>query len=515
MGVKLSIDNMEFAVASDTLMRFLSSLSGVSFKQFFETTSDQTCAQNTSRNAESQNTELWRGKEQEMPLPQNVQAEQAVLGTMLLDKKLDVLFDVMEMLMPKDFCMKSHQVIYSAIVELVTRNEPVDIVTVKDFLRNTGRLTTGGGVAYVNELAGQAQDSDNIRHYATLIKQKAVLRMLIVSAQQILQNCMENPGETDSIVGFAEKSIMKVVDHKMAVDRGLIRSVRELVMHNIETIEERQGKWLRGVASGFKQLDLLTSGFGPGELTLIAARPGVGKTGLALNIAKNVACDSKQAVAYFTIGSSGDNLSLRLLASLSEVDWMGLRDGQLDRNDWIKLTDSAVMLEQASIYFVSHSLSRIQILAITRKLIKDKMLGLVIVDDLERVRLDYSENGKNRDRSSAVTNILRSFKRLASQFNLPMIVCVELPEDRRKDSTQPPIINDLGLSGIDVQDVDTVLFLHQNNVSGSQETPNKSIMQVIIAQQKSGPTGSRFSLQYDTSCGRFYEEPDEAQAVFS
>ncbi|MDY6824676.1 MAG: replicative DNA helicase [Thermodesulfobacteriota bacterium] len=435
--------------------------------------------------------------------PQNLDAEASILSAILIDTDTTALFDILEMLTAAEFYKSAHQKIFEAIRSLVDRSEPVDMVTVKNYLQDTGELDTIGGAVYLSELVETAPYAVNIRHYATIIKNKASLRALIENANEISRRCFENPSAVDEVIDFAESSILKVAEHKVGKS---FYKLNQIIQTNIETIETNQGKWITGVASGFEKLDNLTSGFQNSDLIILAARPSMGKTALALNFARNAALNSNVPAAVFSLEMSKEQLSMRLLTSEARINSFRLRSGHASRQDWIKITDAASLLENAPLYIDdSPGLTAMEIRAKARRMKKDKDIGLVIIDYMQLMRA--SSPGERRDLE--ISEISRSLKGLAKELDLPVIVLSQLNRAPEQSNDKRPMLSHLRESGSLEQDADVVLFIYRDEVyNKSEDNPNRGIAEVIIGKQRNGPVG-KIHLQFDASYTRFHNLADD------
>ncbi|MDY6905597.1 MAG: replicative DNA helicase [Thermodesulfobacteriota bacterium] len=435
--------------------------------------------------------------------PQNLEAEESILSAILIDTDTTALFDVLEVLTAEDFYKTAHQKIFSAIRALVDNNDPVDVVTVKNQLQETGDLEEIGGAVYLANLVENAPYASNIRHYATIIKNKASLRALIENASEIARRCFDNPSAVDDVIDFAETAILKVAEHK--VGKAFFK-LNQIIQTNIETIEANQGKWITGVASGFDKLDNMTAGFQNSDLIILAARPSMGKTALALNVARNAALDHNVPTAVFSLEMSKEQLSMRLLTAEARINSFRLRSGHASRQDWIKITDAASLLENAPIYIDdSPGLTAMEIRAKARRLKKDKDIGLVVIDYMQLMR--SSQPGERRDLE--ISEISRSLKGLAKELNVPVIVLSQLNRAPEQSNDKRPMLSHLRESGSLEQDADVVLFIYRDEVyNKSEDNPNRGIAEIIIGKQRNGPVGKIF-LQFDASYTRFQNLADD------
>ncbi len=429
--------------------------------------------------------------------PQNLEAEEAVLCAILLDTDSTALFDILEILTPTDFYKTAHTVIFTAVTELVKKSEPVDIVTVKNCLQESGELEAIGGAAYLTYLVDEAPYAVNVRHYATIIKNKSSLRALIASANDITRRCFENPAEVADIIDFAERSILQVAENKISRD---FFQLNQIIQTNIETIEVNQGKWITGVASGFERLDNLTAGFQKSDLIILAARPSMGKTALALNVARNAAIDGNHPVGVFSLEMSKEQLSMRLLTAEARINAFRLRSGHTSKQDWIRITDAASVLDEAPIYIDdSPGLTAMEIRAKARRLKKEKDIRFIIIDYLQLMK---AHNPKER-RDLDISEMSGALKSLAKELDIPVLVLSQLNRAPEQSNDKRPMLSHLRESGALEQDADVVLFIYRDEVyNPSEDNPNKGVAEIIIGKQRNGPVGKVF-LQFESAYTRF------------
>jgi replicative DNA helicase len=395
------------------------------------------------------------------------------------------LLDVVEILAPADFYRTSHQKIFAAMTDLFNRNEPIDAVTVANHLKESGQLEQVGGAAYLARLLDVPPAVD-APHYAGIIHDKAVLRRLIEKSNAIAKRCFLEQGNADDIVDFAEASIFEVTDKKA---RQSFYPLSKLIDGNIDFLEEKQKNksLVTGVPTGFTQLDNLTSGLQNSDLIILAARPSMGKTALALNIARNAAVDGGVPVAIFSLEMSKEQLSLRMLCAEARIDSSRLRSGFFSMEDWERVTEAAGVLSAAPIFIDdSASLSAMDVRAKARRLKMEKNIGLIIIDYLQ---LMQGRAGAER-RDLEISEISRGMKALAKEISLPVIALSQLNRMLEQRTDRRPRLSDLRESGALEQDADVVAFIYRDEVYNKEETnPRKGIAEVILAKQRNGPTG--------------------------
>ena len=415
--------------------------------------------------------------------PQNIEAEESVLSRILLEST--TLLEVVEILAPADFYRTSHQKIFAAMTDLFNRNEPIDTVTVANHLKESGQLEQVGGAAYLARLLDVPPAVD-APHYAGIIHDKAVLRRLIEKSNAIAKRCFLEQGNADDIVDYAEASIFEVTEKKA---RQAFYPLSKLIDGNIDFLEEKQKNksLVTGVPTGFTQLDNLTSGLQNSDLIILAGRPSMGKTALALNIARNAAVDGGVPVAIFSLEMSKEQLSLRMLCAEASIDSSRLRSGFFSMEDWARVTDAADVLSAAPIFIDdSASLSAMDVRAKARRLKMDKNIGLIIIDYLQ---LMQGRAGAER-RDLEISEISRGLKALAKEIGLPVVALSQLNRMLEQRTDKRPRLSDLRESGALEQDADVVAFIYRDEVYNKEETnPRKGIAEVILAKQRNGPTG--------------------------
>ena len=415
--------------------------------------------------------------------PQNLEAERAVLGAVLIDN--DALFTVMEILVPSDFHQPSHRLLFSTMLDLSERGEPIDIVILADRLRSGGNLDKAGGPDYLPTLADEVPTSAGVGNYAKIVKEKSVLRHLIEASTDIVQDCFESAGEVDELIDEAERRIFAISEQRI---RTGFLSMKEIVKSSFKTIESLYEKkeHITGVASGFADIDDLTSGFQPSDLVIIAGRPSMGKTAFALNIAQQAALKSKKTVAIFSLEMAKEQLVMRMLCSEARIDAHRLRSGFLGTTDWPKLSTAAGRLAEASIFIDdTPAISSMEMRAKARRLKADKGLDLIIVDYLQLMSGRRSDN-----REQEISEISRSCKALAKELAVPVLALSQLNRGVESRQDKRPILADLRESGAIEQDADVIIFIYRDEVY-NKESMDKGVAEIIIGKQRNGPVGTR------------------------
>ncbi|HXN23750.1 MAG TPA: replicative DNA helicase [Candidatus Dormibacteraeota bacterium] len=439
----------------------------------------------------------------ERPLPQNLEAERSVLGAILMDNH--ILNAAIEKLRPEDFFGDHHRTIYQHMIELGESQQAIDLVTLTEELHRRGKLESAGGAAYLAQLMDGVPRVSNVEHYARIVKEKAMLRNLIHKSHDIQQQAFDAEDDADTILDRAESSIFELAEDRARV--GLI-GVKDLVRDSFDRLERifTEGKRVTGVSTGYTQLDNLTSGLQPSELLILAARPSMGKTALALNIAENVALRNREPVAIFSLEMSKESLLQRLLASQARIDSHKFRTGHLAREDWRRITESLGFLAEAPLWIDdSGSATVVEIGAKARRLKRDKGLSLVVVDYLQLI----AARGRFGNRNEEVSSITRGLKGLAKELQLPVLVLSQLTRAPEREDRRPQLA-DLRESGAIEQDADVVFFIHRPNAFKPDEAPeDRAKSEIIIAKQRNGPT-ERVHFVFLSQFTRFEEAAPDA-----
>jgi len=429
--------------------------------------------------------------------PQSIEAEESLLSGILIDN--NTLLDIIDIISPEDFYRSAHQKIFSGIVELFSKNEPVDLVTLTNALKERGNLEEIGGATYLATLVDTVPLAVNAKHYAKIVHDKATLRRLIEKTNEIAKECFEDRGNVDEIIDFAESSIFEISKNK---HKQAFYPISEIIDGNIETLEERQGNkaLITGIPTGFTRLDNLISGLQKSELIILAARPSMGKTALALNIARNAAVDANVPVAIFSLEMSKEQLSMRLLCSEARIDSSRLRGGFFSMEDWRKLTDAAGVLSDTSIFIDdTPDISGMEIRAKARRLKMEKDIGLVIIDYLQLMKGRMSAERRDLE----ISEISRSLKALAKELDLPVMALSQLNRMLEQRNDKQPRLSDLRESGALEQDADVVAFIYRDEIYNSDENnPKKGTADILIRKNRNGPTGEE-TLTFLDSYTRF------------
>jgi len=416
--------------------------------------------------------------------PHSSEAEQGALGAILLEN--GALNRALEIVRPSDFYEARNRLIFEAMISLAERGEPVDLVTVTEHLRQKDKLESAGGVAYIGSLTEAAPTARHVETYARIIREKSLLRELISVTGEINAGAYENPADVESFLDQAESLIFDVASNKIKPSYYTMRSlVRESVEHLHKLQEERGG--LTGVPSGYVDLDELTGGFQNSDLVIVAGRPGMGKTALALNIMRNAAIDAEIPVAFFSLEMSRMQVTLRLFCSEARLDSSDLRHGYIPKEDWGKLMIAANVLREARIFVDdTPSINVLEMKAKARRLVSEHKVGLVVVDYLQLMRGMQQRRDGNREQE--ISEISRSLKALAKELDIPVIAISQLNRAVESREDKRPRLADLRESGAIEQDADVILFLYREK-KYKPETPLGNVAEVIIGKHRNGPEG--------------------------
>ena len=425
-------------------------------------------------------------------VPFSLEAEQSVLGAMFLDK--DCIPDAIEILKGDDFYIGRNKELFEAMSELYNLSMPIDVVTLKQHLIQQGVFEKIGGMDFIVEVANFVPTTKNLKHYAKIVKDNSVLRTLIKTSEDIAEKCYRGEGELEDIIGVAEQNILNISQDREA--KGPVH-IRKYIGESVELLSELSDKKsdVTGVSTGFIDIDKRTAGLHGSELILIAARPGMGKTSFALNIAQNVAIKGGVPVAIFSLEMPGIQLANRMLASEAMVSSEKIKKGDLKSDDWDKVGGAVDALSTAEIYIDDSSgITMPEIGARCRRLKAEKGLGLIVIDYIQLM------NSKTSDRQQAISEISRSMKILAKDLNVPVIALSQLNRDVEKRDNKEPRLSDIRESGSIEQDADVVMFLSREGYYNPEtEEPNKT--KCIFAKHRNGEVGS----EYLTWLGEFFK----------
>lgn len=420
--------------------------------------------------------------EQRIP-PQNIEAEQAVLGAMMLEHNAVVA--AMEKLRPGDFYREVHRTIFEAMEHLHHDNKEVDVITLPEELRRMKKLDDVGGLEYVLSLPNLVATAANIEYHANIVAEKALARNIITTCTELTSEAYDGEKEPEDLLDDAERRILQISESKRRGDFAPVGVVVEETLDKITKLYENKAG-ITGLPTGFRDLDRLTSGLQPSDLILVAARPSMGKTAFTLNIAQNVGVKQHKTVAFFSLEMSQEQLVQRLLCQIAHIDSQKLRTGQLNSDDeWTKLTDACDKLYQAPIYIDdTPGISVTEMRSKARRLKAEHGLDLIIVDYLQLMQGRSSES-----RQQEISEISRSLKALARELKVPLIALSQLSRSVESRQDKRPMLSDLRESGALEQDADIVSFLYREDYY-DKETENQHITEIILAKHRNGPVGS-------------------------
>lgn len=416
--------------------------------------------------------------------PSDIEAEQAVLGSMLTDK--DATIAAIEVLKEDDFYREDNKLIYRAILNLYNRAEPVDIITLKSELTSMGKFDAVGGLEYLADLPEKVPTTANVERYIKIVEEKAILRNLIKTANEIINLGYDPTEEVENIMDSAEKKIFDIMQSKNQKGYSPIKDVLVDTFSQLEVLYN-QKQHITGVPTGFADLDYKTAGLHGSDLILLAARPAMGKTAFALNIATNAAVRAKVPVAIFSLEMSKEQLVNRVLCGEAMVDSNKVRTGKLDEQDWAKLASALGPLSESEIYIDdTPGISVMEIRAKCRKLKLEKNIGLVVIDYLQLIQ---GSNKRGGSREQEISEISRSLKILAKEINVPVIALSQLSRAPEQRPDHRPMLSDLRESGAIEQDADIVMFLYRDDYY-NEDSDKKNIAEVILAKHRAGSTGT-------------------------
>lgn len=427
--------------------------------------------------------------------PHSLDAEQAVLGGLMLDNK--AWDQIADKISEKHFYRRDHQLIFRAMSKLNDDNQPLDVITVSEALQKMEGQDQVGGLAYLGELAKNTPSAANIAAYADIVVERSVLRELISVGTLITESAFDPQGRASAeILDEAEKKVFDIAE------RGIRGSgpegIRSIVAKAIDNIEKRfhDNNLITGIATGFTDLDKLTAGMQPGDLIIVAGRPSMGKTIMGMNIAEHAAIRSQKGVLVFSMEMPGESLAMRMLSSLGRIDQNKLRTGKLAEEDWSRLTSAVSWLSNAKLHIdETPALTPIELRARARRVARERNgLGLIVVDYLQLMR----GQGQTENRTAEISEISRSLKALAKELNVPIIALSQLNRSLEQRPNKRPVMSDLRESGAIEQDADLIMFIYRDEVY-HEDSPDKGTAEIIVGKQRNGPIGTvrlTFAGQY-------------------
>ncbi|VWX63812.1 Replicative DNA helicase [Burkholderiales bacterium 8X] len=421
--------------------------------------------------------------------PHSIEAESSVLGGLLLDNGA---WDRMgDLLVAKDFYRHEHQLIYAAIASLVNASKPADVITVFEHLQNLGEASDVGGLVYLNSLAQYVPSASNIRRYAEIVRERSILRKLVSASDEIATNAFNTQGKAvDKILDEAEQKIFNIGEEGSRMKQGF-QGMDSLVVELLDRVTEMADNPndITGVPTGFIDLDRMTSGFQAGDMVVLAARPSMGKTALAINIAEHVALNEGLPVAVFSMEMGASQLAVRIVGSIGRIDQTHLRTGKLTDDEWPRLTEAIEKLRNISLHIdETPGLTTSELRANARRLSRQcGQLGLIVVDYLQLMSVSSSMNDENR--ATAVGEISRGLKMLAKELKCPVIALSQLSRGVESRTDKRPMMSDLRESGAIEQDADVIMFIYRDDYY-NKDSKEPGVAEVIISKQRNGPTGT-------------------------
>ncbi|KYG66747.1 replicative DNA helicase [Bdellovibrio bacteriovorus] len=438
--------------------------------------------------------------------PQNLEAEQSILGGLMLDR--EALDQIGDLLMADDFYKPAHQKIYNAIKDLHSKNQPIDIITVTNVLQGEGSMDMVGGPEYLISLLDKTISSANISSHAKIVKDKATLRRLIQINSQLIEKAYEQDfTDVESFVDQAESEIFKIGENKTKT--GLVGSM-EIVKASIQKIEElyKNKAEITGIGTGFKKLDEMTAGLHPGEMTIIAARPSMGKTAFSLNVAQHIALRLKKTVAYFSLEMGKESMMMRMLSAESKVSMSEIRNGRIQDSAWPKLINAASALSEASIFIDdTPGMSPFEIRSRARRLKAEHGLDVIMIDYLQLMSMKQ----KFSSREQEVAEISKSLKSIAKELQIPIIALAQLNRGVEGRTEKKPMLSDLRESGSIEQDADVIMMLYRDDYYDKENPDKQGHAEVIVGKQRNGATGP-VKLRFDAQYNRFRDAEPEGHS---
>jgi replicative DNA helicase len=426
------------------------------------------------------------GAEQRLKIPPNsLEAEQSLIGGLMLDA---LAWDkVADVITSDDFYRKDHALIFRAIADLVESGSPCDVVTVSEHLDGRSELESAGGLEYLATLTNETAGAANARAYAKILRERSTLRALISAGNEIAGSAFTNDGRTAAeVLEDAERMVFEIAERGSRGKKGFraLKDILPATVDRIDLLHQSDGD-ITGISTGFNEFDKMTAGLQPGDLVIVAGRPSMGKTTLAVNMAENAAIGSNVATAIFSMEMPAEQLAFRMISSLGRVDQTHLRTGNFPDEDWSRINTAVQLMSEAPIFIDdTPSLSPSEIRARARRLQREHGLGLIVVDYLQLMQVP----GNNENRATEISEISRGLKALAKEMNCPVIALSQLNRGVEQRTDKRPVMSDLRESGAIEQDADIIVFIYREEVY-NQDTPRKGIADIAIAKQRNGPIG--------------------------
>lgn len=419
--------------------------------------------------------------------PHSIEAEQAVLGGLMLDN--DAWVNVTERITASDFYRRDHGTVFEAVEALANDNQPFDVVTLAEWLERHEQLDAVGGMGYLAQLAENTPSAANIGSYADIVRSRAILRELISAGTRITEAGFRTEGRSpDELLDMAESLVFEIAEREARGRRGF-RPIKELLVDALDRIDQlfQRDNPITGVATGFYDLDTMTSGLQKSDLVIIAGRPSMGKTAFALNIAQNAAIKEELPVAIFSMEMPSDQLAMRMMSSLGRIDQHKVRTGRLSDDDWPRLTHSVGILSEVKMFIDdTPALTPGDLRARCRRLAREHGLGMIIIDYLQLMQVP----GTKENRATEISEISRSLKALAKELECPVVALSQLNRSLEQRTDKRPVMSDLRESGAIEQDADVIMFIYRDEVY-DEDSVDKGIAEIIIGKQRNGPIGTR------------------------
>ncbi len=419
--------------------------------------------------------------------PHSVEAEQAVLGGLMLDNRR---FDeISEIISAADFYRQEHRLIFAAVERLASESEPLDVVTLAEFLERTGDIEDAGGLSYLAELAEKTPGAANIRAYAEIVRERSILRQLVEVSGKIADSAFNPQGRTSNeILDEAERSVFQIAESRTKEGSGP-KNINPILTQTLSRIEElfESGEQTTGLTTGFRDLDEKTSGMQPSDLIIVAGRPSMGKTTFAMNLVENALISTGTPVLVFSMEMPADALAMRMISSLGRIDQTKVRSGKLEEDDWPRLTSAVSLLKDKPLYIDdTPGLSPTEMRSRARRVARENggKLGLIMVDYLQLMRVP----GNTEGRTAEISEISRSLKGIAKELNCPVVALSQLNRSLEQRPNKRPVNSDLRESGAIEQDADVIVFIYREEIY-DKETPRKGVADIIIGKQRNGPVG--------------------------
>ncbi|MBI4693337.1 MAG: replicative DNA helicase [Gammaproteobacteria bacterium] len=419
--------------------------------------------------------------------PHSVEAEQSVLGGLMLDN--EAWLQISEKLTDQDFYRRDHASIFRGVEALANAGKPYDIVTLAEWLEMNGQLAAAGGLQYLAQLADNTPTAANIGAYADIVRERAVLRSLIRAGTDIAESAFRTEGRSAlELLDDAERVVFQIAERESRGRKGF-QPIKQLLVAALDRIDQlhQRDSPITGVPTGYAELDDMTSGLQPSDLVIVAGRPSMGKTAFALNLAQNAALHADTPVAIFSMEMPSEQLAMRLLSSLGRIDQHKLRTGKLGDDDWPRLTHAVGHLSEVKLYIDdTPALTPGDLRARCRRLAREHGLGMVVIDYLQLMHV----HGTSENRATEISEISRSLKALAKELNVPVIALSQLNRSLEQRGDKRPVMSDLRESGAIEQDADVIMFIYRDEVYNEDST-DKGIAEIIIGKQRNGPIGVR------------------------